>query len=87
MGPCVTNWYFTSWSKAVSGAGVRTSSSSRCWGGSQLRLTCLSGPPVLGPVRPRRAEEGGGVPDPRRGQGGWRRRRLRGRQACGDEGL
>lgn len=28
MGPCVTNWYFTSWSKAVSGAGVRTSSSS-----------------------------------------------------------
>lgn len=82
MGPCVTNWYFTSWSKAVSGASVRTSS-----GGSKLRLICLSGPSVLGPVRPRRAEEGGGVPDPRRGQGGWRRRRLRGRQACGDEGL
>lgn len=82
MGPCVTNWYFTSWSKAVSETRVKEVSS-RARDQADLSVW-LS---VLCAVWPRRAEERGGVPDQRRGQGGWRRRRLRWRKTCRDEGL
>lgn len=81
MGPCVTNWYFTSWSKTVSELGFRTRS------GIRARPDPPFWPSVLGAVRPRRAEEGGGVSDSKRGQRWRRRRRLRGRQTCRDEGL
>lgn len=58
MGPCVTNWYFTSWSKAVSETRVKEVSS-RARDQADLSLW-LS---VLCAVWPRRAEERGGVPD------------------------
>lgn len=82
MGPCVTNWYFTSWSKAVSETRVTDVCS------ATRRLADLPfWPPVFSAVRPRGAKERRGVPDPGGGQGGRRSRRLRWGKTSGDESL
>lgn len=83
MGPCVTNWYFTSWSKAVSETGLTDVWSS----GSGARLIPPFWLSVFGAVRPRGAEERRGVPDPRGGEGGRRRRRVCWGETSGDESL
>lgn len=88
MGPCVTNWYFTTWSNTVSNTHTQKWRKKR-----SQHLTVILNMifhfvlSVFSAVWPRGAEEGGGVSDSRRGQGWWRRRGL----CCGktgrDEGL
>lgn len=72
MGPCVTNWYFTDWSKTVSNTHTQKGTSMRP--AVMLNLTSHFAASVFGSVRPRGAEEGSGVSHQRRGQ----RRRRRG---------
>lgn len=88
MGPCVTNWYFTDWSNTVSNTQTkkqRKQTSTALNSNPQHDLPLC--PSVFGAVWPRGAEEGGVVSDSRRGQRGWRRRRLCWGKTGRDEGL
>lgn len=86
MGPCVTNWYFTGWSRSVSSTHThrQLQQNTQFTNSNISHIVCLS---VFGAVWPRGAEKGGGVSDPRRGQRGWRRGRLCWGETSWDEGL
>lgn len=75
MGPCVTNWYFTDWSNTVSNTRTHRRKTSAALNSNPRHDLPLC-PSVFCAVWPRGAEEGGGVSDSRRSQGGRRGRGL-----------